>query len=552
MRKLFLLIMGCTCLLLAGYAAYLGYTKAKEARLLGMARAFVARSDMRNAILSLSEALQIDPQNIEATRLMADCAAATERSNSVQWRSRVVELDPRSTADRVALASAAMMSGNFALATNSLQQVPPGYRKTAAYQNTAGALAIAAHDPALAEACFREAAELDPESLAPQLNYAVTRLHSTNLVAEAEARTELTKMAASSVEVFRRQALRELTADAFVHGQADLALRRSQSLLMETNSQFADRILQLVILQQIGGDQFSTAIKTAQAAAGNDPTRIFELASWEMKYLSPDQTLDWMQHLPAATQSSQPVALLSAQCRILQGDWHGLDHTLGAQKWGDLEFVRHAFRARAFSETKMHSGMAGEWEKSIQDAGMRINDLTVLYCLTKQWNWPKEEEDLLWIIVRNHPQEKWAAPILADALVAGGRTQSLMLLCNLQLEHDSSDILAKNNLAMTALLLNALEQKPFKLAREVFDSCPTNVSFAATYAFSLYRQHKNTEALQVIQQLDPRDLRDPEVAGYYGIILQANGQMEKAGTYLKLAGQAQLLPEERILFAATK
>ena len=158
----------------------------------------------------------------------------------------------------------------------------------------------------------------------------------------------------------------------------------------------------------------------------------------------------------------------------------------------------------------------------------------------------------MWKIVRNYPQEKWAAPLLADALVSGGRTQSLMLLCNLQLEHDSSDIQAKNNLAMTALLLNAQEQRPFILAREVFESSPTNVSYAATYAFSLYRQHKNLEALKIIQQLNPRNLRDPAVAGYYGIILQGNGQPEKAAPYLKLAGLARLLPEERILFATAK
>jgi len=60
------------------------------------------------------------------------------------------------------------------------------------------------------------------------------------------------------------------------------------------------------------------------------------------------------------------------------------------------------------------------------------------------------------------------------------------------------------------------------------------------------------EALQVIQQLNPRDLRDPAVAGYYGIILQGNGQPEKAAPYLKLAGHGRLLPEERNLFAGVR
>ena len=552
MRKISLVVLGCTLVLLVGYVGYMSYSNAKETRLMGMARQFVARSDARNAVLSLSEVLRMDPQNIEATRMMADLADSGQQANALLWRQRVVELAPRSSTDRIALASAALKAGDFSLATNSLSQVAPAYRKTAAYANAAGALAIAAHDPNLAATYFQEAARLDPQSLVPQLNYAVLNLHSTNSAAADEARTTLTKLANSSDGVFRSQALRELTMDAFVHGQLDAAQLLAQRLLAETNSQFTDQLIQLEILQRSGGTSFATALARCQTSAAQDPVRIFKLANWEMQNLSPGQTLNWLNGFPAAMQTNQPIALLSAECRVSLSDWRRLDDTLKPQSWGKLEFVRHAYEARACYGLQLPDGMMAEWGKAVQTAGTEINNLTTILGLAKQWNWPKQEEDVLWIIVRNHPEEKWAVQALTADLISGGRTESLMQLSNQQLGLDPSNLSAKNNLAMTALLLNANEKKPFELAQQVYAADPANISFASTYAFSLYLQHKNSEALKVFQQFNPQAFKDPEVAGYYGLILQATGQADRAAAYLKIAAQAQLLPEERALFAGAK
>jgi hypothetical protein len=78
-----------------------------------------------------------------------------------------------------------------------------------------------------------------------------------------------------------------------------------------------------------------------------------------------------------------------------------------------------------------------------------------------------------------------------------------MNLCGLQLKKNPADLSNKNNLATTALLLNAQELKPHELAREVYEKSPNNAAFASTYAFSLYTQKKNQEALQVIEKLGP-------------------------------------------------
>jgi Flp pilus assembly protein TadD len=105
---------------------------------------------------------------------------------------------------------------------------------------------------------------------------------------------------------------------------------------------------------------------------------------------------------------------------------------------------------------------------------------------------------------------------------------------------------------MTALLLDAKELKPLDLAQEVYKQAPTNSSFAAIYAFSLYTQGKSAEALKVMQRIKPQDLEVPSIAGYYGIILKATGGGVNADHYLLRASKGNILPEERNLVERAK
>jgi Flp pilus assembly protein TadD len=123
-----------------------------------------------------------------------------------------------------------------------------------------------------------------------------------------------------------------------------------------------------------------------------------------------------------------------------------------------------------------------------------------------------------------------------------------MMLYSQELKRSPSDLGIKNNLAMTALLLDAQELNPHTIAREVYQQAPTNAAFISTYAFSLHMQKKDAEALKVIEQLKPQELQDPSIAGYYGLILQATGNKAKARTCLDLALKGPMLPEERKLF----
>jgi predicted Zn-dependent protease len=542
---------------------------------MSIGHAFLAKSDTRNAVLAVQEVLRSDPNNLDATRVMAQLTDAARLPSALLWRSRVVELNPHSLDDKLALAQTALAMRDYASASNALERVDTEDKKTSAYHNTAGAVAIAANQLAEAEAHFLEASRLDPQNPAPQLNLAISRLHGTNTLDMAEARIMLQRLASNPTNAaMRSQAVRELIVDAMGHKQEDSALALSRQLMQETNSAFTDRILRLEVLLATKNADFKPELANFQREAAAEPSKIYELANWEMAKTSPGDAVAWLRGLPMSTQTNQPATLLVAECYAASKDWRGLHAWLEKQRWGELEFIRHAFMSRALRGQDLTDTAKTEWGEALNSAsgqkrsllmllGLSSNPLNVgltsekqsrvmLLRLAAQWNWVNETEDLLRTIVDRYPEEKWAVESLSRALFVSGQSRSLMLLFSQELKRNPSDLAAKNNLAMVALLLNAKEFKPNELARQVYQQSPTNSSFAGTYAYSLYAQGKSAEALKVMQQIKPQDLERPSLAGYYGIILKAAGDGAGARPYLEKATKARLLPEEQKLFAQAK
>jgi gluconate kinase len=329
-------------------------------------------------------------------------------------------------------------------------------------------VAAAANQSALAEAQFLEAAMLDPQNQSVQLNLAVVRLHGTNLAAITEARDSLKQLSSSATNSFLRcQALRELAFDALRHRQGDQALGLSKQLLQETNSTFKDRLLRLDVLQATQPAGFRPALTAFEHEAGADPGKIYELATWQMAKSSPQDALTWLRTLPSNTQTNQSVELLVAECCTMLKDWRGLQSSIARQNWAELEFVRHAFLSRALRGQELTDSAKAEWEQALKAANGQKGSLVMLLRLAAQWNWQSEGEDILWTIINRYPGEQWAIQTLSQALYAGGRTRSLMQLYSQESKRVPSDLSAKNNLAMTVLLLDAQEFKPYDLARQV-------------------------------------------------------------------------------------
>ena len=350
----------------------------------------------------------------------------------------------------------------------------------------------------------------------------------------------------------RCQVLRELVTDAARNKQIQTAENYSQKLVAETNSSFEDRLLRLNVLLLAGSAAYKPELAGFQREAASNPAKIYELATWQLAHTNAAEALAWLQTLPKETSTSQSAMLMAAECRTVLKDWPGLQASLEKQKWLELEFIRHAFLTRAMRGQDLAAAATGEWELALKDAKNQKQSLMMLLNLAAQWNFASDAQNILWTIVSEYPEEHWAYQALSRVLIAGGQTRPLMLLCSRQVKRVPADLATKNNLAMLALLLDAQEMKPNDIAQEVYQKAPTNAAFASTYAFSLYLKKRNAEALAVMQKLDVKLLRDPAIAGYYGLILKANGKTAEAKTYLDLSAKATLLPEERKLLDAAK
>jgi predicted Zn-dependent protease len=553
MRKMFIVLFSCIAVLLAGYVGYRGYKVWKNKRLVSLGHDFLVKSDRRNAALSVQAVLRSDPKNVDATRMMAALAEESRSPSAVLWRSRVVELNPHSLPDRLALAETAMTLRDFAAATNALAGVDPADKKTASYHNIAGMVAAAQNDFVAAEPHFIEATKLEPQNPSPQLNLAIVRLHGSNTVELLEARAALQRLASSSTNSsLRCQALRELTIDAERYQQQDAALALSKQLALEANVGPEDWILRLQVLKKANSAEFKPTLAAYHRAASTNAAKIYELARWEMAQTSPEETVSWLRSLPAPVQTNQPTTLLVAECYEASRDWSNLDAWLDKQRWAELEFIRHAMASHALEGQELRAASKTEWEQALKAANGQKQSLVMLLRLAVQWKRVNDAQDLLWTIVNRYPQEKWATHALTQDLFAGGQTRSLMQLFKQELNIAPTDLSVKNNLATVALLLDARELEPNSLAREVYQEAPTNAAYATTYAFSLYAQGKSADALKVMQSLKPQDLDRPAIAGYYGLILKAAGDGAKARAFLDWSAKAPLLPEERKLFASAR
>jgi len=537
-------------LLGTAFLGYYGYVTTRQARLVSQARKYLAKSNTKTALLCLRRALSYNPNHVDTCRAMAELTEKLSSPAALLWRSRVVELSPKSAPDRFAMAQTAMIYRDYLSATNALDGVSKAGRNTPEYHNLAGSVAAALHSLAEAEGHYSEAARLEPTNPIPRLNLAVVRLQGTNAPDLALARAALKQLRTNPV--VRCQALRELVADSLRGGEGENALAFSKELLQQTNALFSDRLLRLDVLRATRSGDLDAAMASAQKEAAGEPRKISEFVTWEGTRAGAAAALAWLQSLPAETQTNQPAAVLAAHCQAALKQWRPLEVSLERQQWGELDFVRYAFKSLALRGQELTSSSNIAWKNAFNATGARKEGLVMLLRLAEGWNWVTESEDLLWTIIHKFPAEKWATIALSRNLLWEGRTRTLMELYDEQTKMNPADLTARNNLAMTAFLLEARELRPHDLARDIYRKAPTNPAYASTYAYSLHLQKRSAQALKVFERLKPDQLEQAPVALYYAVVLQATGNGERAKKYLDIAAATKLLPEERKLLVQAR
>jgi Flp pilus assembly protein TadD len=522
----------------------------KERRSLQQAQEFFAKEDYRNAILAARQALAANPSNIEASRLMANVTEIMRSPEALKWRQRVVDLQPQNFTNLMQLAKTAILQGDYPQAAQALRGIAVTNQANAPFHQLAAMVAIGLNNPGLAERHLSEASRLDPTNKLHQLNRAILQLQARDQKLVDGALSTLQQL--YDDPVYRKDALRHLALAASRNKDFDKAQVFSLELQADPNATLEDRLLHLTMLKEGGNTNFGSYLARLEAELAKSPEQVGALTAWLVNHKLTDEAARWLESLPEAARSQRSVALALADVFTAQKDWKGLQTLLETADWGNLDFVRLALLSRAAREERQEMGSQASWRAAVKAASEGSKSLAALAGMAQAWSWPREQEELLWLIVQRYPGERWALESLKQMYLATSNSRGLHKLNATLATVDADDVVAKNNLAALSLLLNLQTARAHELAREVYSRVPTNAVFASTYAYSLHLQGKTREGLQALEALPASQLESPSIAAYYGVLLAAEGQTEKATKYLDLASRGQLLPEEKVMIEAAR
>ena len=524
------------------------YHRHKEARSLEQAKKFMASGDYRNASLSARQTFQLNPRNLDACRIIAELGEKSRSPDVLDWRRRIAALAP-TVENKLILASTELrvQGPPYPLAAQTLEELGASAKDVAAYHVLCAELALKLNKTSEAAAQFEEASRLEPTNELHQLNLAVLRLQSTNASLASGARATLERLRASTN--VGAVALRWLVAENVRRKDLATALHFSLQLLADPHSVLDDRLEHLSILRQAKNPESDAYLSTLQRNVTTNTAEVYAISAWMVHHGLAEDAISWLSHFPAALRAEQPVPLAFVDCYLIKKDWSDLETFLGDQRWGDLEFERAAFLSLAASEQQHGLAAEARWRTAVREAGDRLGALTVLISMASRWGQEKHEEDLLWQVAQRFPREKWALLELKRLYFATGNTLGLNKLFAALASYDPKDFEARNNLAATSLLLKLNLPKAHELAKEVYIQHPEEAIVISTYAYSLHLQGRSKEGLAALERLKPEVLENPSVALYYGVLLVALGETNKASQYLGIAQRAFLLPEEKALLA---
>jgi hypothetical protein len=541
-------LVGLILVIVLGYAGVHFFHRWQERHLIMRAAAYLSGGDMKAASLSARRAFQMNPANADAARTMAQIAdRAGDRTASEWWR-KVLDLQPHNTEDALALVRSALRVNDLATAEKTLDGLDEAAKRTAGYHAASGRLAEMKKNPVEAERHWAKASEIAPDNTSYQFQLALIRLGSNDQLKRESAREVLQRLRADRKQ--RAAATRTLILDGVAHHKE---AHRMQLLASELQSYpealFSDRLLYLEILRQLHDPGFAEYLRKLQQDAAPNPADLASLLSWMSSNETAAAAVEFAKTLPAESVGKWPVSPALAAAYASLKDWPELERLARTTQWAPFDFLRRAYLSRALRGQDKKFPAEQEWVAAQKEASAQPQSLLVLARTVAAWGWEAEMVDLLWILAKSEDTKLEALQTLYQHYSKLGDTTGLYRTLLRLVEALPNDLTLQNNLAQISLLLGADVERARKVAAEIKGKEPSNGAYVSTYAFSLYTNGDVKGALQAMDQLGHDQLRDPSVAVYYGLVLAATGQKEKAREYLRRAAEATLLPEEKALVA---
>jgi hypothetical protein len=521
------------------------YARWQERRLVRRALVAMQRGDDATASLAARTVLQIKPSSAPAARVMAQLAEKTGNRAALDWRHKVVEAEPHSVEDALALARCALQFNEPRVAEQALSGIDEQGRQRADYHAAAGALAQAKKDNDTANREWELAVQLDPDEAAYQLRLATLQLQSANQDRHSAGKATLNKLRENPKQ--RAAATRALIGDGIArHENAAELINLARDLQGYPEATIDDRFIYLDFLHQLGAPEFTSYLSELEAGVSSKPADLAVLLEWMSKNNLNLLALDYLKGISHQDLEQWPLSVAIADIYARLKDWRKLEEITKNANWRQAEFMRHAYLARALRGQDKLALAEREWASAIKTAGNQSAAILTLIRAIEEWKWDKEMVELFWALTTDPEKQKEAVETLYQYYSRTQNTQGLYRVLVRWAELSPEDLNVQNNLAQVSLLLDADRDEARRIAADVYRKVPTNPAYVTTYAYSLLTKGDAKGAAKVMTSLTPDELRDPAVSAYYGICLAAVHD-EKAREFLATGQRAPLLPEEKKL-----
>ncbi len=532
------------------------YKNWRDRRLLEKATTLSQEGEFSKATQMAGDLARRHPDSLAALSILADAAEKQNLEEAVAWRERIALLLPKDPESQLNLASAALRFGKLDLARAALDRVSASDRDRAAFHVVAGWLARAEGNFAEQEEQFAAAVEKEPNNDLYQFNLAALQIRSKDADKSKNARDALERLI--TVVPYRTGALRALLNDAVQRNDRAAADNLAQQLQMSPEVTFGDYLLCLNFYHKLDEKKFRRLLEKVKPFAAHNASDLTSLIDWMNHNELAGDAAKWIDKLPPAKLSSPPASVAVADTYATVKNWPRLKRSTRSQNWGDAEYLRLAYGAIA--ERHLHSGndstAKSEFETLWQSAAQLSEDVPehelLLARLATKSQLANEAQELWIRVEENPPMRREALDNLRQLYRAKDETTSLYTV--LQRLHESSPNEAPITADLARLGLNLGENTEIshQLAKEAYDRAPNDVDCAVTYAFSLHRLGKNTEALATIRSLPPERLHDAHAAVYIALMLVEGNEVEAAKDYIEAAENGKLYPEEKNLLQEAK
>ncbi|MEY2499670.1 MAG: hypothetical protein QOI07_4 [Verrucomicrobiota bacterium] len=517
----------------------------QERRLVAEANALVNEADYRRASLDARRILQINPESAEACRILARIFEKTGTHAALDWRRRVMELGKATPNDLILLARAAVRFDDRPTAEVAMSKLPASAKETADYHALLADIALVQRDGVEMERQLSEAARLEPGNKDYQMRLAALRLGASDRDMRANGKKTLVEM--QNDPLLRREATRFLTEDALRQNLTLTALELARQLDGFPDKTFADRLLLLTALDAAKDNGFAAFLQEMKTSSVDDPERAAALLTWLNVHKRETEAVAWSASFQPGILGQRMVQIALSDSFVATKDWKGLERLVNSANWGTVDFLRNALHARALRELGNAPESASQWNETLKKVAADPRQALSLAETVEKWGWRAEAIDLLWLLAKDPARGDDALRVLYGFFARNSDTENLYRVSLHQLELHPDDPNAQNNFAQLSLLLNLNIDRGQRAARDVYEKDPKNPAYVSTYAFALYSAGDSKKARKILETLSPEQLRKPEMAAYYGVILAAAGDRARAPEFLDLGEKASLLPQEKVL-----